>query len=91
MKKRRLGRGGPMVSAIGLGCMSFGGTCGPTTANESLRYLEAARGHGIDFLDTVNIFGLGDRNRCLATGCTAGRTAFYRDQSRDRRWPAPSV
>ena len=57
MKKRRLGHGGPMVSAIGLGCMSFGGSCGPTTANESLRSHDAARGHGIDFLDTANIFG----------------------------------
>jgi aryl-alcohol dehydrogenase-like predicted oxidoreductase len=59
MKQRQLGAGGPMVSAIGLGCMSFGGIFGPTTKEESFRCLDSAVDHGITFLDTANIYGMG--------------------------------
>jgi aryl-alcohol dehydrogenase-like predicted oxidoreductase len=59
MKERRLGRNGPMVSALGLGCLSFGGIFGPTTEAESLRTLDAAWDAGITFLDTANIYGKG--------------------------------
>lgn len=48
-----------MVSAIGLGCLSFGGLFGATTANESLACLDAARDHGISFLDVANVYGNG--------------------------------
>ncbi|MFC2968942.1 aldo/keto reductase [Acidimangrovimonas pyrenivorans] len=59
MKKRQLGAGGPMVSAIGLGCMSFAGFFGATDEETSLRCLDAAHDHGIDFLDTSNLYGRG--------------------------------
>ena len=48
-----------MVSAIGLGCMSFGGAFGPTTKEASFRCLDAAYDHGLTFLDTANIYGMG--------------------------------
>jgi aryl-alcohol dehydrogenase-like predicted oxidoreductase len=59
MQQRQLGAGGPMVSAIGLGCLSFGGIFGPTDTATSLRCLDAAWDAGITFLDTANIYGLG--------------------------------
>ncbi len=59
MKRRQLGAGGPQVSAIGLGCMSFGGIFGPTDEAASQRCLDAAIDHGIDFLDIANIYGMG--------------------------------
>ena len=59
MKQRQLGANGPMVSAIGLGCMSFAGSFGPTTLADSLRCLDAAVDHGISFLDTANVYGAG--------------------------------
>lgn len=59
MKYRPLGAGGPMVSAIGLGCMSFGGAFGPTTKAASFACLDAAYDHGLTFLDTANIYGSG--------------------------------
>lgn len=59
MQQRQLGTNGPMVSAIGLGCLSFGGLFGATTDDESLRCLDAAWDHGITFLDTANIYGAG--------------------------------
>ena len=59
MKQRQLGLGGPMVSAIGLGCLSFGGIFGDTTDGISLRCLDAAWDAGITFYDTANIYGMG--------------------------------
>ena len=59
MKLRHLGANGPMVSAIGLGCMSFGGIFGPTSQADSLACLDAALDHGITFYDTANIYGMG--------------------------------
>ena len=59
MKQRQLGKDGPMVSAIGLGCMSFGGIFGATTEMESFACLDAAHGAGITFFDTANIYGMG--------------------------------
>lgn len=57
--KRQLGSGGPMVSAIGFGCMSFAGFFGPTNEDESLECLAAVEAAGIDFWDTSNIYGMG--------------------------------
>ena len=59
MHHRRLGANGPNVSAIGLGCLSFGGLFGSTTRAESLACLDAAWDHGITFLDVANIYGAG--------------------------------
>ena len=59
MRKRRLGRNGPEISALGLGCLSFGGLFGATSEEDSLRTLDAAWDHGIDFLDVANIYGKG--------------------------------
>jgi aryl-alcohol dehydrogenase-like predicted oxidoreductase len=59
MRTRRLGRHGPEVSALGLGCLSFGGIFGPTTEADSLATLDAAWAAGMTFLDTANIYGKG--------------------------------
>ena len=59
MQQRQLGAGGPMVSAIGLGGLSFGGLFGATTLDESLSCLDAAWEAGITFLDIANIYGNG--------------------------------
>jgi aryl-alcohol dehydrogenase-like predicted oxidoreductase len=59
MKQRQLGSGGPMVSSIGLGAMSFGGIFGATDESESFACLDAMLEIGIDFIDTANIYGMG--------------------------------
>lgn len=59
MQQRKLGSNGPMVSAIGLGAMSFGGIFGPTDEAESLACLDAMLDVGITFIDTANIYGMG--------------------------------
>jgi aryl-alcohol dehydrogenase-like predicted oxidoreductase len=59
MYKRKLGAEGPLVGAIGLGCMSFGAAYGPTNEAESHRTLERALELGIDHLDIADIYGDG--------------------------------
>lgn len=67
MRDRTLGASGPTVGAIGLGCMSFGGIFGPTTLDDSLRCLDAARDHGITHLDVANIYGMGVCEQVIGT------------------------
>ncbi|MCU0827644.1 MAG: aldo/keto reductase [Tabrizicola sp.] len=67
MRQRQLGRNGPKVSALGLGCLSFGGIFGPTTEADSLRTLDAAWDAGITFLDTANRYGEGISETIIGT------------------------
>lgn len=59
MNHRTLGSSGPTVSALGLGCLSFGGLFGATDTATSLACLDAAWDHGITFLDVANVYGNG--------------------------------
>lgn len=65
MKQRRLGANGPMVGAIGFGCMSFAGFFGETDEETSLACLEAVRVAGINFWDTANVYGMGRSERVV--------------------------
>ena len=56
-----------MVSALGLGCLSFGGIFGATTEADSLATLDAAWEAGITFLDTANIYGKGVSETVIGT------------------------
>lgn len=67
MQQRKLGSDGPKVSAIGLGCLSFGGLFGATTQDESLACLDAAWEVGITFLDVANIYGDGRSEEVIGT------------------------
>jgi aryl-alcohol dehydrogenase-like predicted oxidoreductase len=58
MRRRRFGQNGT-VSAVGFGCMSFGGFYGPTTEGETMRALAQALEIGVDFWDTANVYGDG--------------------------------
>ena len=78
MHTRRLGRNGPEVSAIGLGCMGmsafYGGREG--TEDESIRTIHRALELGVTFLDTAEIYGP-HTNEALVGRALAGR----RDQA----------
>ncbi len=57
MKTRTLGRGGPTVSAIGLGCMGMSQSYGTPNDAESVATIHRALDLGVNFLDTADIYG----------------------------------
>jgi aryl-alcohol dehydrogenase-like predicted oxidoreductase len=59
MKMRKLGRSGPEVSAIGLGCMAMSGMYGPADRGEAIATIHAALDAGITLLDTGDFYGMG--------------------------------
>jgi aryl-alcohol dehydrogenase-like predicted oxidoreductase len=59
MQQRRLGRTGPTVSALGLGCMGMSGIYGPADRQESIATIHAAFEAGVTLLDTGDFYGSG--------------------------------
>ncbi len=57
MKRRSLGRQGPRVSAIGLGCMGMSQSYGVPDDAESMATLERAFELGVNFFDTADAYG----------------------------------
>ncbi len=81
--KRQLGRSGIEVSGLGMGCWAIGGPFwnGPTPQGwgevddaESIRAIQAALDHGINFFDTANVYGAGHSERVLGQALAGCRT-----------------
>jgi aryl-alcohol dehydrogenase-like predicted oxidoreductase len=72
MEQHPLGRTGPQVSAIGLGCMGMSGMYGPSDRGESIATIHAALDAGINLLDTGDFYGMG-HNEMLIGDAIAGR------------------
>ena len=66
MKQIRLGQTGPMVSAVGLGCMGMSDFYGPSDADESTATIRAALDAGVTLLDTGDFYGMGHNEMLIA-------------------------
>ena len=69
---RQLGRTGPDVFPIGLGCMSFSGMYGGYDADAGIATIHAALDAGVNLLDTGDFYGTG-ANEMLIGQALAGR------------------
>lgn len=65
MEKRVLGKNGPVVSAIGLGCMGMSEFYGRHDDEDSIKTIHRALDLGVDFLDTADMYGLGRNERMI--------------------------
>jgi len=57
MQQRRLGRDGPLVSALGLGCMGMSDFYGDRDDRESIATLHAALEKDVTLIDTADMYG----------------------------------
>ena len=71
---RRLGKNGPMVSSIGLGCMSLSGIYGESSDENGIAVVQHAIDQGINFLDTSDMYGWG-HNETVVGKALKGRRA----------------
>jgi len=69
---RTLGRNGPTVFPLALGCMGMSGLYGPADESESIATIHAAIDHGVNLIDTGDFYGMG-HNEMLIGRALEGR------------------
>jgi aryl-alcohol dehydrogenase-like predicted oxidoreductase len=81
--RRKLGRSGIEVSALGMGCWAIGGPFwagetpqgwGDVDDEESIRAIHAALDLGVNFFDTANVYGAGHSERVLGKAIAGRRS-----------------
>jgi aryl-alcohol dehydrogenase-like predicted oxidoreductase len=72
MQATQLGKTGPAVSRIGLGCMGMSDLYGPADRAESIATIQAALDAGVTLLDTGDFYGMG-HNELLIREALNGR------------------
>ncbi len=77
MEKRALGKNGPLVPALGLGCMGMSDFYGPRDEAQSLATLNHALDRGINHLDTADMYGYGDNEILLGKLLKARRPDVF--------------
>lgn len=73
MNARRLGRTGPSVFPLALGCMGMSAMYGPSDEAESLATIHAALDAGVTLFDTGDFYGIGHNERLLQRALGARR------------------
>lgn len=65
MQKRKLGKNGPEVSAIGYGAMGFHLAYGASDAQAGLDLIKRAYDLGVTFFDTAELYGWGENEKFI--------------------------
>ena len=74
---RTLGRNGPLVSALGLGCMGMSEFYGHADRQASLATIAAALEAGVTLFDTGDFYGMGHNELLLAEGLRGQRDRAF--------------
>jgi aryl-alcohol dehydrogenase-like predicted oxidoreductase len=74
---RKLGINGPLVSAIGLGCMGMSGAYGKTDEKESIKVIEKALELGHNFLDTADFYLSGHNEQLIGQAIKGKRDKAF--------------
>ena len=77
MQKRRLGRDGPEVSVIGLGCMGMSDFYAGGDEAESIATIHHALDCGVNFLDTADMYGLGENEKLIGRAIAKRRDEVF--------------
>lgn len=76
MHYRSLGKHGPRVSALGLGCMGMSHSYGAHDETESMATLRHAFDRGVTFFDTADVYGNGSNEELLGRAIAGRRDQF---------------
>ena len=75
--KRTLGKNGPLVSALGLGCMGMSGAYGSSDDASSISTIERALDLGHNFLDTADYYLAGHNEELIAQAIKGKREKAF--------------
>lgn len=91
-KLRKLGRTGPEVFPIALGCMGMSGIYGEADEAESIATIHAAVDAGVNLIDTGDFYGMGQNEMLIGTALKFQRedvllsVKFGAQRGPDGRW-----
>ncbi|MFN8178984.1 MAG: aldo/keto reductase [bacterium] len=77
MLQRRLGENGPLVSALGLGCMGMSEFYGPIDRDEAIATIHRALDLGGNFLDTADVYGMGHNEELVGEAIRGRRKEVF--------------
>ena len=77
MKRVTLGSNGPLVSAIGLGCMGMSEFYGSADDAESIQTINRAIDEGINFIDTADMYGYGKNEELVGKAIAKRRDDVF--------------
>jgi aryl-alcohol dehydrogenase-like predicted oxidoreductase len=75
-ERRRLGRSGPEVSTIGLGCMSLSGVYGTSDEEAGITLIHRAIDLGVDHFDSSDMYGWGQNEELLGRAIKGRRNGI---------------
>jgi aryl-alcohol dehydrogenase-like predicted oxidoreductase len=76
-EQRKIGRNGPLVSAIGLGCMGMSDFYGPADEKESIATIHEAIDRGVNLLDTGDFYGMGHNEMLIGRALADRREKVF--------------